>query len=262
MSKVCQLFSGSSGNSIFVSSNGVNILVDIGVSAKRCENALRNISVDPNSIDAVLVTHEHRDHSSGVRVFASRYGVPVYAAAPCCREMERYGVVDEKVDLKEVYGDFDIDGIEVISFHQSHDSADCLGYRLNLPDSRSVSICTDTGYITDDAKSKLDGTDLIFIESNHEVSMVNAGSYPYMLKKRILGPCGHLSNFACGEYIKSLAQSGTTRFVLSHLSRENNMPDIARQTALAALSEIGLHENVDFRLYVSSPENKGRAIVL
>ncbi len=262
MSKVCQLFSGSSGNSIFISSGGCNILVDIGVSAKKCENALHNIGVDPSDIDAIFVTHEHTDHSSGVRVFSTRYDIPVFAAENCIEDMLRTGVLEDKTDIRVIENCVDMGSIGAVAFHQSHDSADCLGYRFNLPDGRVVSVCTDTGYITDEAKKYIKGTDLIFIESNHEISMVNTGPYPYYLKKRILGLQGHLSNFACGEYIKELAQSGTTRFVLSHLSRENNMPDIARQTAIAALSEIGMREDADFRLYVSSPENKGRAIVL
>ena len=116
--------------------------------------------------------------------------------------------------------------------------------------------------ITDNAKEILPGTDLIFIESNHEIAMVNAGTYPYILKQRILGAIGHLSNFACSEYIKELAKSGTTRFVLAHLSRENNLPELARQTAVAALSEIDMEENKDYRLYVSPPENDSRSIIL
>lgn len=262
MSKVCQLFSGSSGNSILISSKGHNILVDIGVSAKRCENALFDIGVNPETIDAVFVTHEHTDHSGGVRVFASRYKIPVFASKDCLDDMMMSGVLNEKVTACTVDYHMELGGIEVMSFKQSHDSVDCLGYRFNLPDGRSVSVCTDTGYITDNAKEVLPGTDLIFIESNHETSMVETGPYPYPLKQRILGARGHLSNFACGEYIKELAGSGTTRFVLSHLSRENNMPHIARQTSVSALNEIGLTEEKDFRLYVSPPENNGGGIVL
>jgi len=262
MSKVCQLFSGSSGNSILVSSKGNYVLVDIGVSAKRCENALLDIDVDPKSISAVLVTHEHTDHSSGVRVFASRYKIPVFSSERCIEKMYETGALDSKVDARIINGDIDINDIGAVSFHQSHDSEDCLGYKLILPDGRKVSVCTDTGYVTDEAKNTVYGSDLVFLESNHEVSMVETGPYPYILKKRILGTRGHLSNFACSEFAAELAKSGTTRFVLSHLSRENNMPDIARQTTLSALNEIGLAENSDFRLWVSSPVNKGRAIVL
>lgn len=262
MSKVCQLFSGSSGNSIFISSKGYNILVDIGVSAKRCENALLDIGIDPKSIDAIFITHEHTDHCSGIRVFASKHKTPVFAARQCLEQMFISGLLNDKITADAIGYRMELGDIEVVTFKQSHDSVECLGYRFNLPDGRSVSVCTDTGYITDNAKEVLLGTDLIFIESNHETSMVETGPYPYYLKKRILGTKGHLSNFACSEYIKELAQSGTTRFVLSHLSRENNMPDIARQTALTSLNEIGLKENADFRLYVSPQENNSRGIIL
>lgn len=262
MSKVCQLFSGSSGNSILISSMGRSFLVDIGVSAKRCENALFAIGADPDSIDGIFITHEHRDHSSGVRVFASKHKTPVFASPLCLGQMMLTGVLAEKNDAFEIDGSIEHCGIEIHTFHQSHDSVDCIGYRFYLPDGRSVSVCTDTGYVTDGARKELAGTDLIFLESNHEISMVNTGPYPYPLKQRILGPQGHLSNFACGEYAKELALGGTTRFVLSHLSEENNVPELARQTAAAALGEIGLAEDSDYRLYVSARENSGRGIAL
>lgn len=262
MSKVCQLYSGSSGNSILISDKGHNILVDIGVSAKKCENSLLDLGVDPDSIDAVFVTHEHIDHCKGVRVFSSRHKVPVFASEICLEKMLEQGYLNDKTTYEKIDFHMELCGIEIKMFRQSHDSADCLGYRLDLPGGRSVGVCTDTGYVTDSAKQILEGTDLIFIESNHETSMVETGPYPYHLKKRILGLKGHLSNFACARYIKELAESGTTRFVLSHLSRENNMPHIARQTALASLSEIGLCENQDFRLYVSPSENDSRGIAL
>jgi phosphoribosyl 1,2-cyclic phosphodiesterase len=262
MSKVCQLFSGSSGNCIYISSKGHSFLVDIGVTAKRTEYALRDIGVDPASIEAVFVTHEHGDHANGVRVFAGRHGIPVFSSGLCIDSMYAAGLLDGKNECIELKGETELDGISIVPFRQSHDSADCLGYRFNLSDNRSVSVCTDTGFITDAARQALLGTELIFLESNHEISMVENGFYPYPLKKRILGAKGHLSNFACGEFIKELAESGTTRFVLAHLSRENNTPDIARQTAVAALDEIGLSEGGDYRLYVSPPENNGGCISL
>lgn len=262
MSKVCQLYSGSNGNSILISGNGHNFLVDIGVSAKKCENALLEIGIDPDSIEGIFITHEHFDHVSGVRVFATRHKVPVFADFECIDAMLESGTIDSRQHIETIDYHMEIGGVEVQTFCQSHDSANCLGYRFNMPDGRNVGVCTDTGFVTDNAKALLKGVDLIFIESNHEVSMVQTGSYPYMLKKRILGAKGHLSNFDCGEYIKTLAQSGTTRFVLCHLSRENNMPHIARQTAISALGEIGLKEDTDFRLYVSPPQNDSRCIPL
>lgn len=262
MSKVCQLFSGSSGNSILISSMGKSFLVDIGVSAKKCENALLSLGIDPKSIDGIFITHEHIDHAKGVRVFANRYNIPVFASEPCLEEMYEKELINDKTCTQIFDHHTELGGIEIQSFRQSHDSVDCLGYRFNLANKKSVAVCTDTGYVTENAKQLCKGVDLIFIESNHEVSMVETGPYPYPLKQRILGTRGHLSNFACGEYIKELAQNGTTRFVLSHLSRENNMPHIARQTAIASLDEIGLKEDQDYRLYVSSPENEGGCIAL
>lgn len=262
MSRVCQLFSGSSGNSILISCKGHSLLVDIGVTAKKCEGALSDIGVSPDSIDGILVTHEHIDHCKGIRVFAQRHKVPVFASEKCLEMMLESNYLNDKIHYEVLESQMDFCGMEINTFAQSHDSVECLGYRINLPDGRGVSVCTDTGYVTESAKTVIDGSELIFIESNHETSMVETGSYPYHLKKRILGTKGHLSNFACSEYIKELAQSGTTRFVLSHLSRENNMPHIARQTALSALNEIGLKEDIDFRLYVSPPENNTRGIVL
>lgn len=262
MSKVCQLFSGSSGNAILISSRGRNFLVDIGVSAKKCEKSLLAHCIDPSEIDGIFITHEHIDHTGGVRVFANRFKAPVFASESCIEEMYSKNVIDGKVNIIPFDYCTELGGIEIQSFRQSHDSVDCLGYRFNLANGKSVAVCTDTGYVTDNAKQICSGVDLIFIESNHEVSMVETGPYPYMLKKRILGIKGHLSNFACSEYIKELAQSGTTRFVLSHLSRENNMPQLARQSAQAGLDEIGFKENTDYRLYVSSPISESEGIVL
>ncbi len=260
MSKVCQLFSGSSGNSIYIESKNTKILVDAGVSAKRIENALSGLC-DPSDINAVIVTHEHSDHTKGLRVFASRYGIPVFAPEKCLEKMICENTVSEKVECHTAR-QVQIGNIDVSPFRLSHDSVDCFGYSFALPDGRKVSVCTDTGYVTDQAEKSILGSDLVFLESNHEVTMVENGPYPYPLKQRILSDCGHLSNFACAEFAVRLAQSGTTRFVLSHLSKENNYPEIARQTTLSALNGIDLKEGTDFRLYVSPAENKERPIVL
>ncbi len=262
MAKACQLFSGSSGNSIYIGNNSGGVLVDIGVSARRCEYALNRIGVSPENLKAVFVTHEHSDHISGIRVFASKFNIPVFAAPETMEELRRTGTVNEKINGFEIDKSLEIGAFGVEAFRNSHDSSACLGYKFTMPDGRRISVCTDTGYVTDDAKKTLTGTDMVFLESNHEVSMLENSSYPYILKKRILSARGHLSNFAAGEFIKELLQGGTTRFVLSHLSRENNMPEIARQNALAALDEIGARENADFRLFVSQPENDGGLIIL
>lgn len=237
-------------------------MVDIGVSAKRCEGALRQIDVDPASVQAVFVTHEHTDHVAGLRVFASRYHIPVFASPASMEEMHLTGIVNNRVTGHAVRGVVDVNGVLAEPFRLSHDSADCLGYKFTMPDGRKISVCTDTGYITEEAQRVLPGSDLVFLESNHETSMVENGPYPYMLKRRILSDRGHLSNEGCGAYAKSLLESDTTRLVLAHLSRENNMPSVARQATVAALTAAGAVENKDYRLFVSPPENESRCIVL
>lgn len=262
MSKCCQLFSGSKGNSIYISCGESRFLVDVGVSAKRMDAALGNIGVDPNEIDAIFITHEHSDHISGLRVFATKHNIPVFAHRDVIAKMDYIGVINEKVNIEPIDSPMVINGNEIIPFENSHDSAACLGYRFNLTDKRSISVCTDTGYVTDSARNALMGTDLIYLESNHEVMMLQNGMYPYQLKQRILSTRGHLSNFAASEFAVDLVKSGTTRIVLAHLSQENNMPDLARQSTLSALIDAGYVENRDFRLYVSPQENYERPIVI
>jgi len=262
MSKVCQLFSGSSGNCIWIASGNTKLLVDAGVSAKRIEQALMNIGESAGELSAIFVTHEHTDHISGVRVLAARYGIPVYADSRVLLKMYSDGKLSDKVLTAPTERNMELNGIEVLPFELSHDSVACFGYRFNLPDGRSVSVCTDTGYVPISAKRTMPGSDLVFLESNHEIMMLENGPYPYVLKQRILSKEGHLSNADCAAFATELVRSGTTRLVLAHLSRENNFPDVARQTTLSALTEAGFSEEVDFRLKVSPIENTERAIIL
>lgn len=262
MSKACQLFSGSKGNSVYVACSTGKFLVDVGVSAKRTEKALDEIGVSPSELCGIFVTHEHTDHISGLRVFASRYNLDVYAHPDVITAMRNTKKIDDKVKTREITSPLELSGVKIIPFENSHDSVACLGYRFDMSDGRSICVCTDTGYVTDDARDKMQGCDLAFLESNHEVTMLQNGTYTYQLKQRILSQTGHLSNFACAEYACDLVKHGTTRIVLSHLSRENNMPDIAYQTTLCALRQEGFKENKDFRLSVSPQENHERPIVL
>lgn len=262
MSKVCQLFSGSSGNSIYISSRNAKILVDAGVSCKRLTQGLMNIGENPEELSAIFITHEHTDHIKGVRVFAKKYNIPVFAPENVLEEMYSAGHITQGITAEKISTNMALCGVEILPFKNSHDSVECVGYRFNLMDGRSISVCTDTGYITDDAREKITGSDLVFLESNHETTMLQNGPYPYQLKKRILSDRGHLSNEACSEFASHLVKNGTTRIVLSHLSRENNYPHLAFQTTLSKLQDSGFRENVDFRLRVSGEENFERPIVL
>lgn len=262
MAKTCHLFSGSSGNSIFISDRETKILVDAGVSAKRLEIALSEIDEGADGLDGIFITHEHADHVQGLKVLASRYGIPVFTSEKIIEKLWKDERLSDKIPVNIIEKNDMLGSIEVVPFKNSHDSVECYGYRFNLKGGRSVSVCTDTGYITPDAKKALRGSDLVYLESNHEIMMLENGPYPYILKQRILSRVGHLSNADCAVFARELVESGTTRLVLSHLSRENNYPEIARQTTLSALEEAGFENGRDFRLAVSPPVNEGAPIIL
>ena len=261
MAKACHLFSGSSGNSIFIDNKGTKILVDVGVSAKRIDEALAKIGENGDDLSAIFLTHEHSDHISGLRVFATRHKLPVYAERDVIDKLRADGHITDKMVAIEISEKMELGGIEIIPFANSHDSVSCVGYRFNFG-KKSISICTDTGYITDSARDTILGTDMVFLESNHEITMLQNGGYPYPLKQRILSNKGHLSNHACAEFAVQLVEAGATRIVLSHLSGENNHPDIARQSTISALLDAGYKENEDYWLFVSRAVNEERPIIL
>jgi phosphoribosyl 1,2-cyclic phosphodiesterase len=152
-------------------------------------------------------------------------------------------------------------GMYVRAFHTSHDSRESLGFRIHTADERRIAVATDMGYMTETVRNALRGCDLVQIESNHDVRMLQNGSYPYFLKRRILADTGHLSNEACAVELPALAESGVTRFVLAHLSGENNSPDLAYVTSQSSLLCAGMTENVDFQLSVA-PRNASEAITV
>ncbi len=263
MARICPLFSGSKGNSYYISSGGNGILIDAGRSAKQIEQALGANSIDISSIRAIFVTHEHSDHIQGLRVFSSRHKIRVYASAQTLSALERLGAVNEKVDSLEIgFRGVAIDNMLIKPFPTSHDCAGSVGYTVTTSDGVKISLATDTGVITDEIYQSVAGSDAIIIESNHDVGMLMNGGYPYQLKRRILSEQGHLSNDACSELLPQLVESGTTRFILAHLSRENNMPLIAENSAVYELACNQMKRNKDFTLMVAPPETTGETVVL
>ncbi|MBQ4349504.1 MAG: MBL fold metallo-hydrolase [Clostridia bacterium] len=238
MARFCSLFSSSSGNSTFLSSGKTNILIDAGVSAKRLKEALLRRDIDPESIAGIFITHEHSDHISGVRVLAGSYKIPVYATEGTLSYMQENGTVNGKFPFEVIpYEGIEIGDMLIKPFTTPHDSRESCGYRIELPHSLTAAIATDIGKITDKIKENIIGCDLVMLESNHDIGMLQNGPYPYVLKRRILSDRGHLSNAACGDMAAELISKGTARLYLGHLSDENNFPELAFQTSLAAISE-------------------------
>ncbi len=262
MSKTCQLFSGSSGNVIYISAPAGGILVDVGVAAKSCESALKDRGINPSEIRAVFITHEHVDHVKGLRIFTQHYKVPVYAKDDVLEAIISSGGIAPGTPVNGMPPKLEFEDILIESFENSHDAAACIGYKFNMPDGRNIAVCTDTGYITDSARVALKDIDLIYLESNYEQSMLENGPYPFYLKERIKSKKGHLSNKDADEFACELLEGGTTHFVLSHLSRKNNTPDVAAGGIISYFSEKGAKRGVDYRLYVSKPVNDGGMITL
>ena len=262
MARVCTLFSSSKGNSTYIYGGGTGILIDAGRSAKQLADALCGISVSPEELSGVFITHTHSDHISGLSVMVRRYHLPVYASEETLRELLRLGCIKTTDEYHCVDKDgIILGGLSVSSFPTSHDCEGSCGYSVLTSDGRKISLCTDTGYISESIKSAVIGSDLAVIESNHDIDMLKTGPYNAALKKRVAGMCGHLSNKSCADFLPVLAQNGTTRFILAHLSQENNTPAIAYKTACTALKNAGLAENRDFILKVA-PSCGGELIVL
>lgn len=256
MSRFCSLFSSSSGNCTYIGTAKEGILIDAGVSAKKISEALTARDIDPKTIRAIFVTHEHTDHTSGIRVLASKHNIHVYATPGTLDGLDKNGVLNGKfpVDIIED-GGFEIGGMHVGFFRTPHDANESCGYTVMMPDGRKISVATDIGHMTDSIISSISKSDLILLESNHDIGMLQAGDYPYILKRRILSDIGHLCNEKCAETVKVLLEKGTTRFFLGHLSEHNNIPDLAYRTTYAALCEMGARENIDYTLEVCPKVN-------
>lgn len=254
MARFAPLFSGSSGNSTFFGSADEGVLIDAGMSAKQITLALERIGVSPASLRGLFITHEHSDHIKGVRVFASKYGIPLWATKGTLNYLEKYGHLDgvAQAEILPAEG-VCFDTMKVTAFRTCHDAAESVGYRIEFSDGRVAALATDTGVATPEVLQGVRGADAILLESNHDVRMLRNGPYPYHLQQRILSRLGHLSNADCAAVAENLLQHGTTRFVLGHLSRQNNTPEEARRVTLNALTEAGGAENEDFLLSVAPP---------
>lgn len=264
MARFCTLFSGSNGNSTYISGSDTALLVDAGRSCKQLMSAMDARGIDPKSIQAILITHEHTDHVSGLRVFLKKIKVPVYAAREVLDRLCWDNIFSPEQPLFAVEDGarFQVRALEIESFDTPHDSVHSLGYRISTPDGRRLTVATDLGYISDPVRERLTGSDLVLIESNYDQRMLSVSDYPYQLKKRIASNIGHLSNEDCSGELSRLVRTGTTRLVLGHLSQNNNLPELAYQTAQCSLSMSGMQEGRDYLLQVASRSGPSEMVVL
>jgi phosphoribosyl 1,2-cyclic phosphodiesterase len=263
--KICSIASGSSGNCIYIGTDNVNLLVDSGISGKKVELGLKELNVDPNSIDGILITHEHSDHIKGIGVLARRYNMPIYATRKTWEATLNYRSIGKVSNdlFVEIYPDedFNIKDLTIHPFNSFHDAINPVGYTFRKRD-KKISIATDLGCYNEYILNKLQDSNILFIEANHDVKMLEAGKYPYYLKKRILSDVGHLSNETSAKLISTLYNKQLTHVILGHLSNENNFPELAYESVKLVLNNCSHINGDNLSLSVASRSSNSNLVVI
>ena len=231
--RVKVLSSGSSGNTTYIEYENTKILIDIGNSCKYVADKLKEMRIEPDKIDAILITHTHVDHIKGLKVFAKKYNPVIYATKGILNELDyidNYYLIDKN---ELTIGDIHVDVVKT-----SHDAPDSVGYIINGSD-KSLAYITDTGYINEKYFPKLKNKDLYIMESNHDIEMLNNGPYPFKLRQRILGDKGHLSNYDSARYLSTFMGNKTKHIILAHLSEKNNTEKLAYEALVKRLKDEG-----------------------
>lgn len=251
----CPLASGSKGNSILLSSGKHKILIDGGLSGRATQARLAELDVDLSEICAILVTHEHTDHIAGLRVLALKYGIPILANHETAKAICALLGAVPRFQIFSTGEPFCFKEFEFTPFTIQHDAVDPVGFTVLLDDLK-IGFCTDLGFATTLVRAHLQGCDYLYLESNHEPSMVHASPRPMVYKQRVLGRAGHLSNGACGELLTQVACDRLRHVHLAHLSSECNHPERALQVVGDAIRASGRLIELD----VAPQERIGRRI--
>lgn len=250
MTRFISLISGSSGNATYFSDGKTNLLIDCGMSGARLKEALHAIDVMPESINALLLTHEHIDHTKGAGVISRRYNIPVYATEGTHSDMDIGNLADENIKLISEDTEFEIGTIAITPFAIPHDANQPVGFTF-ISENEKYSLATDIGKMTSGILDHITGSKNVLLESNHDIEMLRFGSYPFPLKQRILGDKGHLSNELAAKTALRLVQNGTEHIMLGHLSKENNRPEIAMLETYNLLTQSDVKVGSDVTLQVA-----------
>ena len=258
--KVCSLASSSKGNCTAIYNERQIVLVDMGITLKDLEEKFNKLHLDMANLVGVVITHEHSDHVKGIGALVKKYGVPIFchynsfAGVLYKTKLQQMNVIRFN-DSPFILGDFIVE-----SFHVSHDVF-CVGYNI-YENSNKISIMTDLGYTTKDIVERLYDSRLVILEANHDENMVRTGPYPAMLKARVLGDKGHLSNTASAKVVVELAQHNVKQVLFAHLSEENNTPDLCYSTICDYISSCGIEPNVHIKLDIAKPYGLGPIFVI
>ncbi|MCB1007948.1 MAG: MBL fold metallo-hydrolase [Acidobacteria bacterium] len=236
--RVVVLGSGSGGNAVVVESGGRRLLVDAGFSCREIERRMRAVEVDPASIDALVLTHEHEDHVRGADRFARRHRVPVYASAGTLAGTRFAPEIAARVERIESGRPFEVAGFEIEPFDIPHDAREPVGFVIADGAGRRVGLVADLGCRSRLAWGRLTDLDLLLLETNHDLEMLRSGPYPWSLKQRVAGRHGHLSNVDAAEGLPELVGDRLRFVVLYHLSRTNNLPALAAAAIAEPLEKL------------------------
>lgn len=247
------LASGSKGNATLIESDTTKLLIDMGISYKQLSNRLKEVSKDPSDIDAVVITHTHSDHISGLSSLVAKTGVKVLSIAKNCEELNKT-IAMENIEI--VNASINLGDINISMFNLSHD-VPVVGLIIKNKDKEVVYI-TDTGYINKKHIASLKNKDVYIIESNFDEEMLLNGPYPFVLQQRVIGDSGHLSNSDTAKFLKKVIGEKTKHIFLAHISENNNTPALAYQTVSDAIEDVFSTEN----LYVANQHEISQGVVI
>ena len=262
MLNFCSLYSGSSGNSLFVETENTKILIDAGMSCKKIEEGLQSIEVNPSSIDAILITHEHSDHVKGLGTISKKFNIPVFSTKETFDAMptQTDKLSENNIKFFNPSEKFCINDLEILPFSIPHDAANPCGFNISKDINNQISIATDIGHMTKSILNNLEGSNFILLESNYDTEVLKCCAYPYSLKNRIASDTGHLSNTIAGKTLSYLLKNGKlSTAMLGHLSKESNFPELAYQTVI---DEIIANNDNNINLSVASRNYPGKLITI
>ena len=232
MIRFCNLYSGSSGNSTYIEYNDTHILIDAGVSCQKISKGLNELGITLEMIDAILITHEHSDHTKGLTTISKKYNTPIYTTLKTWEQMSLLKLPDYNHVIFNANEEFTVGDLTIFPFSIPHDAVDPCAFNVWAGD-KKITVATDIGHISDNVYSNLIGSDILLLESNYDKNTLTYGHYPYFLKKRITSDIGHLSNESASQTIRKLYDdSKKNNIILAHLSKENNFPELAYQTVI------------------------------
>jgi len=250
--KVCSLSSGSSGNATYIGNENTHILIDAGQSVKQITDALTHVGVKPTDLDGILISHEHSDHIKSAGQLSRKFDIPIYANIGTWNAMEKQmeAITSSNIRMFEDSKPFFVKDIAIKPFSIPHDAASPVGFSF-FCGKRKISIATDLGHTNSEIIKTIMDSDMVILESNHDIELLQSGSYPTFLKKRIMGKKGHLSNVDAARALVDMIKCRVTHALLAHLSKENNLPQLAYNTVKDILLKDGIRTDKDVMLDVA-----------